>query len=259
MKMETVDEVMNALKKRYSAYGFVFLENVANGVGNVKRYADAMVMSLFASRGLNIYGFEIKVSRQDWLYELKHPAKADIIHDQCDGWYLVTGDPSIVQEGELPEGWGLLTAKGKKTLIEKKKPILKEKQPYIDRHFLASILVRVAQQATPKAIMKDANKEAFNLGIKEGKERMEYNIKSLREDRNDLRKRINDFEKASGIGITGYGNEPDKIGIIVRAVLDGKYDDELDSLKDLKKRADRISESINKILKEDNKLKIQGD
>lgn len=255
MKMETVDEVMNALKKRYNKYGFVFLENVANGVGNVKRYADAIAMSLFASRGLNIYGFEIKVSRQDWLCELKHPEKADVIHKQCDGWYLVTGDPSIVQDGELPEGWGLLTAKGKKTLIEKKKPVLKEKQPYIDRHFLASTLVRVAQQATPEAKFKDANKEAFNLGIKKGRTQMKDRLDSWRKSYDELKQRVNDFEKASGVEITGYWNKPDKIGVVVRAVLDGKYDDELDSLKGLKKRADRISESIDKILK-DSKVRL---
>jgi len=250
MVMETTDEVMNALKKRYSAYGFVFLENVANGVGNVKRYADAIAMSLFASRGLNIYGFEIKVSRQDWLNELKHPEKADVIHRQCDGWYLVTGDPSIVQDGELPDGWGLLTAKGKKTLVEKKKPVLKERQPNIDRHFLASTLVRVAQQATPEAKFKDANREALNLGIKKGREQMEGRLDSWRKSYDELKQRVNVFEKASGIEITGYWNKPDKVGVIVRAVLKGTYDDELDSLKDLKKRADRISEYIDKIMKE---------
>jgi len=257
MKMDTTDEVINALKKRYSKYGFVFLENVANGVGNVKRYADAMVMSLFASRGLRIYGFEIKISRQDWLHELKHPEKADVIHNQCDGWYLVTGDPSIVQDGELPEGWGLLTAKGKKTLIEKKKPILKEKQPYVDRHFLASILVRVAQQATPEAKLKDANKEAFYLGVKKGKEQMKNRLDSWMQSYDELKQRVNVFEKTSGIEITGYWNKPAKVGVVVRAVLDGKYNDELDSLKNLKKRADRISESISKILK-DSKGKRHG-
>lgn len=94
--METADEVMDALKTRYPTNGYVLLQNVANRVGGPNRYADAIVMSLIQSRGLIIYGFEIKVSRQDWKYELKHPEKADKIWRMCDGWYLVTGDPSIV-------------------------------------------------------------------------------------------------------------------------------------------------------------------
>jgi hypothetical protein len=258
MKMETSDEVMDALKIRYNNYGFVLLKNVANGVGNKSRYADAIVMSLFASRGLNIYGFEIKVSRQDWLHELKHPDKADVIHNMCDGWYIVTGDPSIVLEGELPEGWGLLTAKNKKTLIEIVKPTLKERQPTIDRHFLASILVRVCQQATPEAIMKDVHKDAYELGVKKGKELYEERLQDTYKVRDELRQKINDFEKASGIPIDNYWNPSQKIGTIVRAILDGKYKDELDNLASLKRQADSISESIDKILKENDKVGVKG-
>lgn len=63
----------------------------------------------------DIHGFEVKVSRADWLRE-KHT------HDEefpaawksypwgryCTHWWLVVPHKDIVQPGELPEGWGLL-------------------------------------------------------------------------------------------------------------------------------------------------------
>lgn len=246
--METSDDVMTALKVRYPTNGYVLLENVANGVGNHNRYADAIVMSLFKSRGLNILGFEIKVDRVDWIRELKHPEKADVIHELCDGWYVVTGDPSIVRDGELPNGWGLLTAKNKKTLVTIKEPVLKNLTDHIDRRFLASLLVRISQQATPEALLKDRNKEAFNLGFKKAWDDRDEAVKNRNERIDELRKQINDFERASGIMIYNSWNPAIKIGEIVRAILDGKYEDYKKDLASLKSQADGISKSITKIL-----------
>lgn len=59
-----------------------------------------------------ILGFEVKVSRSDWLSELKKPEKADSLARYCDRWYLVISDPKIVKDGELPPTWGLLCRKG---------------------------------------------------------------------------------------------------------------------------------------------------
>ncbi|SKV43854.1 Uncharacterised protein [Mycobacteroides abscessus subsp. massiliense] len=60
-------------------------------------------------------GHELKVSRADWLNELNKPGKADQWADQCHAWWLVVSDPSIVQEGELPPGWGLMSPGKSKT------------------------------------------------------------------------------------------------------------------------------------------------
>lgn len=248
MKMETSDEVMDALKKRYPTNGYVLIRNVANGIGNSKRYADAIVMSLFKSRGLYIYGFEIKVSRQDWVHELKHPEKADIIAEMCDGWYLVTGDPSIVKEGELPETWGLLTAKNKDTLISVKEPVFRKDFSNIDRRFLAAILARLSEQATPEALLEDRNKEAYQLGFKKGTENKQEVVDNRNNMIAELRKQINDFEESSGIRINDYWNPAVKVGELVRAVLDKKYESYKESLLSLKCQADDISKEIGKIL-----------
>ncbi|MCL6424454.1 hypothetical protein Bequi_13875 [Brachybacterium sp. JHP9] len=63
----------------------------------------------------DVHGFEVKVSRADWLRELAthHPEfasrwKSHAWGRYCTHWWLVVPDPRIVAPGELPAGWGLL-------------------------------------------------------------------------------------------------------------------------------------------------------
>ena len=102
-------EIYAALRARYCAPEHALFFEVANGTGsNIRRYADAVAMNLFPSRGLTLSGFEVKVSKHDWRRELKSPHKAEEgIFKYCDHWWVVA--PSgIVGKDELPSTWGLL-------------------------------------------------------------------------------------------------------------------------------------------------------
>ena len=59
-----------------------------------------------------LHGHEVKVSRSDWLTELRDPEKAEAFRSYCDFWWLVVSEKSIVKVGELPIGWGLMVAVG---------------------------------------------------------------------------------------------------------------------------------------------------
>lgn len=74
--------------------------------GDADRIADYLVLDTYSPQ--TILGFEIKVSRADWLAELRDPTKADAWRQHCHHWYLVVPDPAIVRE-DLPAGWGLIT------------------------------------------------------------------------------------------------------------------------------------------------------
>lgn len=65
-----------------------------------------------APRLYPVHGFEVKVSRADWLAELRQPDKANTFAVHTDFWWLVVSDKAIVHPGELPRGWGLLTPRG---------------------------------------------------------------------------------------------------------------------------------------------------
>lgn len=75
----------------------------------------------------SIHGFEVKVSRSDWLSELRDPSKAESWAKHCHYFWLVVSDKSIVRD-DLPEGWGLLVA-GKAGLRVAKKPTRRDPLP----------------------------------------------------------------------------------------------------------------------------------
>ena len=62
-----------------------------------------------------IHGHEVKVSRSDWLAELRDPTKADAWKRYCTYWWLVA--PREVVCDDLPDGWGLLVPHGKSLKI----------------------------------------------------------------------------------------------------------------------------------------------
>ena len=95
---KTEDAVFRLLDKRYPAESHALFRQVADSTGyGQKRYADAVAFGLWPSRGLEIEGLEIKVSRQDWLNELKNHAKSADIQAYCHRWWIVAGDRSIVK------------------------------------------------------------------------------------------------------------------------------------------------------------------
>lgn len=143
-------EMLLALRNHFAKPEYVLLPQVRNGAGfSATRTADALAMSVWPSRGLGLYGIEIKVSRGDWLREKKNPQKADEVARFCDYWMIAAGNESIVQDGELPENWGLLVP-GKKpgTLRIKTAPDKLQAEP-ISRSFLACILKGAFEVAVP--------------------------------------------------------------------------------------------------------------
>lgn len=112
----TERRMLDLLHARYSATNpgngprYVIAEHVKNDAGfDAPRIADAIVQDLWPSTGLPLHGHEIKVSRSDWLTELKDPSKADAFRRHMDYWWLVVSDKSIVRD-DLPDGWGLMAA-----------------------------------------------------------------------------------------------------------------------------------------------------
>lgn len=114
---------------------YVVAEHVRNQCGfggwwgtGPLRTADALVVDLWPSSGHLVHGFEVKVSRSDWLTELKDPDKAEAFKPYCDHWWLVVPDVEIVRS-DLPLGWGLL-AVGKDGRLRQRKAAPKlDRQP----------------------------------------------------------------------------------------------------------------------------------
>src|ERR1700751_5682787 len=100
--------VFEALAKRFPAPAWALISQVRNSTGySGDRTCDAIAMSLWPSRGLELHGFEIKCSRGDWLSEMRRPDKADKMFKYFDRWWLAVSDASVVNDYELPPTWGL--------------------------------------------------------------------------------------------------------------------------------------------------------
>lgn len=95
------------LERAHPSREWALLFQVPPRTGGGTRYADAVALNLWKSRGYALHGFELKASRSDWLRELKQPEKSEEIIGSCDYFWVVAA-PDIVRVDELPPGWGLL-------------------------------------------------------------------------------------------------------------------------------------------------------
>lgn len=123
-RAETERTILDRLNIRYSksnANGprYIRAEHIKSTAGlDAARICDYMAFDLWTggwggSRvGPMLHGHEVKISRSDWLTEMKDPTKAAAFSVFCDFWWLVVSDKSIVKPGELPAGWGLMVASG---------------------------------------------------------------------------------------------------------------------------------------------------
>lgn len=110
----TEREMLDLLGKRYSQVvgngpRWAVAEHVRSHAGfDARRTADLVAMDLWPSSGLALHGHEVKVSRSDWLRELKEPDKAAEFMQIVDYWWLVAPAGVVAGKQELPDGWGML-------------------------------------------------------------------------------------------------------------------------------------------------------
>jgi hypothetical protein len=194
----SAEGVYQLLKVRYPIPSWALLPQVGNTTGSgVGRWADAVAMSCWPSLGLKFIGFEIKVSRGDWLGEIRNGEKSNAIFKFCDYWYIVVSEESIVQPGELPPTWGLLAAKGGRLHCITEAPMLQPQE--FTKGFVASILRNTVECATPEARLKAEYERGLEEGRKDGQESGSYGMQSLQEKHDRLLQTLTIFEKKTGL------------------------------------------------------------
>lgn len=210
-------ELFQALRRFYPAREYALLPQVANGTGaGTFRHCDALALSLWPSRGLHLSGFEMKSYRGDWVRELRNPAKAEEIAQYCNYWWIVTAGPFVKAE-EIPELWGLMVwDKDKAALVKAKQPKFREAiKP--DLTFIAAMLRKAQDVATPQGVIDEARAAAFKKGREQGLVESLCNMR----DYESLKKRVKEFEKASGVKIDTWRSDAGDIGRAVNQVLNG--------------------------------------
>ena len=149
--------MLDLLVKRYTkiamgAHRWAFAEHVPDKPGFASRIADFIAVDCYSkgpweNRYHEIHGHEVKVSRSDWLAELRDPSKSGAFKPYCHRWWLVVPSASIVKAGELPEGWGLMERAngGLRAVAGKSAPMINpEPMPF---SMIASLLRATAKTA----------------------------------------------------------------------------------------------------------------
>lgn len=194
--------IFQLLRKRHPIGEWAYLEEVApRPIGG--GFADAVAINLWNSRGYAIHGFEVKVSRRDWLRELKKPEKAEPIFGFCDYWFLVS-EQDVVKPGELPATWGHLERRGSSLAVVKAAPKLTPSP--ITREFFASLVRRAHGQIEALADVRCRDKVAEAKGAiaKRVQEEVEHATRKHKE----LQAQVQRFTEQTGLRFDAYGMPP---------------------------------------------------
>lgn len=197
------EQVRAALRTRFCQPEWALFFEVADGTGaSQRRWADAIAMNMWGSRGLALHGFEIKVSRSDWKRELANPAKAESIAGLCDFWTIVA-PKGMIPLDELPPGWGLLEVDADLKLVQR---VAGPKNPAIitslSKSFVASLLRSAAK--VDESIIRGAIELARGDWEKTVEDRIRQRTEYLRSDGAEALKLLDEFKELSGIDLRSY-------------------------------------------------------
>lgn len=241
-KTITASSIVAGMAKRYAAPEWAMFFNVANGTGwRGSRYADAVGMSLFPSRGLELHGYEIKVSKSDYRREAADPTKAEAIAAYCDRWWVVT-PPGLLDGESLPLNWGWLAYDGRAFFTKQKAAKLEPKA--LDRPMLAALLRR-AHESNEGRVAGLVEEKTAGLEA-EIKRRVEQQLSYRLRDFETLKGAVAAFEKGSGVTIQDWRGED--IGRAVAAVEATGITSTYTRTADLSKRFRSIADQIDKAI-----------
>lgn len=149
------EDLVKLIRRRYpldrpdGRQSHVVLEQVPDGTGMyLGHWIDAVVFSLWESKGLTRSAFEVKVTRSDFIRELQNPLKhkwaLECFHEF---WFVAPQD--VIQLEELPPNIGWLCPRGSKLVT--KRHAVRNPDPKLDDALLA-------------AFMRAASKEIDRVG-----------------------------------------------------------------------------------------------
>lgn len=196
------EQVRAALRTRFCQPEWALFFEVADGTGaSQRRWADAMAMNMWGSRGLALHGFEIKVSRSDWKRELANPAKAESIAGLCDFWSIVA-PKGMIPLDELPPGWGLLEVDSELKIVQRAAGPKNTDPAMLTRSFVASLLRSAAK--VDESIIRGAIDIAHGEWEKTVEDRIRQRTEYLRSDGAEALKLLDEFKGLSGIDLRSY-------------------------------------------------------
>lgn len=232
----TADDIRRALELSYAPPEWYIGFEVGNGTGTeLRRYADAIAVNAYPSKGFEVRGFEIKVSKQDLKSELENGAKSDEIARYCDYWFLVV-PKGLVDGFVLPPTWGVLEYHDGKLRMKTRAEKLQKTNP--TPGFLCAML-RGRERAAVKAA-ENAAKQAED----EIRRRVLAGVVNSEEKLKVLCEKLEEIKAATGIELDTWKPTSD---IIERIKLAQSLKVVPRKLEDVKWHVTRLLENVQEI------------
>lgn len=185
------ETVVAEIRKIHAHPEWCVFQEVADATGGrASRRADAVALNMWPSRGLEIRGFEVKVSRGDLKREFEDPSKAEAVGKYCDTWCLAYPAGLIRPSDNVPLSWGLfeVSAKGGRYVKQPTARIPSMVTP-VTRTFMAA-LARASYEEVHRVLnggewirKKDIEarvQQAFDDGVRTAPERRDEEVLQLR-------------------------------------------------------------------------------
>lgn len=145
-------QVLDVLNTCYSGDGWVFLRELRMGTGKIgrrrrqprliKQRIDAWAFNTWPSVR-NAISFEVKISRTDFLAELRKPKKREAARSVSNYFYFVTIPGVVLEEAEIPEGCGWIEVVG--DLVTFRRYASRMDFEQVPMHFFSSIVRRAGR------------------------------------------------------------------------------------------------------------------
>lgn len=247
--MMTSSNIRRLLERKFCQPEWALFHEVAEATGMARRRADAVAVNLWESRGLTIHGFEIKISRADWIRELRDPSKAEGIVKHCDHWWVVA-PAGVVLDGELPPTWGHYLVDGRGVVCGTKAPKLPNEHVDGVRPFLASLIRRAGQMDDAERARLVAEETAKIRAQKD--EEVQREVERRSREHRALKEQVDAFERASGIRISEYCGGADlgrAVAIVQRIGTENTYRSAMGLHNSIKDMADALGKALQEFRK----------
>lgn len=238
--------IYDAMQVRYAPPEWILAFEVRNKTGFTRgqvRYADAVAINTYPSRGHELHGFEFKMSRSDWLYELNDGVKAEAICAYCDRWWIVA-PKEVAKPEEIPKSWGHIIL-GEGGLRTAKHAPQFDNVKARDWPFVVSLLRRVSERAPIQGLDSATELRIREECRKQEKENLERNTKQQKDAHDALVSTVARFEKASGVRVMDewtWGRMDAALSLL------GRRDDLAESLRRMKHDYERHARTLGETL-----------
>lgn len=197
----TANDIRNSLQQYYADPEWTLMFEVGNGTGGtLRRHADGVAMNMYPSRGYEIRGFEIKVSRSDLKHEIEQAEKAEAVCQYCDTWFLVV-PKGLTKDIQIPLPWGIIEYcdEGKLRIKKQAEKLQRETLPV---QFVAGML-RAQQRTSRQDVAKRVESELQSRKEIWQKHKT-WEMDRLRDDNERMVKKLTEVKEQTGINLLDW-------------------------------------------------------